>query len=84
VLLSAALGGCGEVAELADCVNICEKYRTCVDADYDTAACATRCEDQSDFDASYEQKARECESCVNARSCSMMFPCSTECAGIVP
>lgn len=88
--LTAALAvtspGCDNAVDRAyDCNEICDKYRDCVDANYDSGACAQRCRDNTANSESFEDKADECQACVDDRSCaSAVFGCGTECVGIVP
>ena len=63
---------------------ICDRYRDCFDADYDTAACRNRCEDNADADESFADHADDCENCLDDRSCTGSFACVAECSGIVP
>ncbi len=68
-----------------DCNEICDKYRDCADANYDSSACASRCRDNAADSEAFEDKADECQSCIDDRSCtSAAFGCGTECAGIAP
>ncbi len=76
--------GCSEVDEAFDCAQICSRYSDCFDADYDTDACANRCESNADTEAGFADKADSCENCLDDRSCSGSFACTSECIGIVP
>ena len=79
------LGACGAVDEIDegfDCHNLCERYRTCYDVNYDTDACRDRCQGYVDgIDAS---RADTCDACLDPMSCvDAAFNCSAECAGIL-
>lgn len=68
-----------------DCNNICERYKECYDADYDTGACVDRCLDDADTEG-YATKADACDACLDdQKSCAAQtFACATQCADIVP
>lgn len=77
--------GCGEADRTFDCQQVCNRYKECVDKDYDVGACRSRCGDNADDSASFEAKADACEDCLDNKSCTgAVFTCATECAGIVP
>jgi hypothetical protein len=76
--------GCSEVDEAFDCQQICSRYSDCFDANYDVAACRNRCESNADNEAGFADKADACETCLDDRSCSGSFACTSECIGIVP
>ena len=88
--LTAALAvttpGCDTAIDRAyDCNAICNKYKDCVNANYDAGACADRCRDNTAASESFEDKADECQACVDDRSCAgAVFGCGSECIGIVP
>jgi hypothetical protein len=77
--------GCSSIDNVIDCHKICDRYQSCFDKSYDTDACADRCHDQSSQDPNYQDKANQCEACIDDKSCaSATFNCASECAGIVP
>jgi hypothetical protein len=77
--------GCDTVDRIYDCSQICNKYRDCVDANYDTAECAQDCRDNASDSEAFEDKADDCQECIDDRSCAgSVFGCSAECVGIVP
>lgn len=81
----AATGACDSVDRAYDCNQICNKYKTCADANYDESACASRCRDEAAASEAYEDRADDCQACIDDRSClGSVFNCSGECAGIVP
>lgn len=77
-------GGCSEVDERFDCAQICSRYSDCFDASYDVDACTNRCESKADTEQGFADKADTCETCLDDRSCSGSFACTSECVGIVP
>ena len=85
VALWATTPGCSAVDRIYDCNQICNKYKDCVSASYDVNACETRCEDNARDSESYEDRADDCQACIDDRSCAgAVFGCGAECAGIVP
>lgn len=77
--------GCESVDRIYDCADICDTYRDCVDANYDTVACATECRENADDSGAFADKADECQACIDDRSCTgAVFGCALECVGIVP
>ena len=77
--------GCDSVDRAYDCNQICNKYKDCADANYDVGACEDKCRDNASDSEAFEDKADDCQACVDDRSClSSVFNCATECAGIVP
>lgn len=74
-----------EIDESVDCMDLCERYRSCFDADYDTGACRERCNGLVDADGGRPRAANDCDTCLDDRSCtSAVFTCNTECAGLLP
>lgn len=88
--LTAALAvttpGCDSAVDRAyDCNQICNKYKDCVNANYDVDSCTSRCRDNAANSESFEDQADACQACVDDRSCTAaVFGCGTECVGIVP
>jgi len=83
-----ALVACG-VAETidqdVDCRNVCDRYQSCYDSSYDTAACRDRCHNVVDGDGGRSYAANECDTCMDDRSCAAaVFGCAAPCAGILP
>lgn len=75
---------CNQVDNAVDCKAICDRYKTCFDASYDSSACQDRCKDKADTEG-YATQADTCDSCITDKSCaSATFSCATECSGIVP
>lgn len=84
VVASAASGtGCSSVENKYNCDQICDRYKDCFDANYDTEGCQSRCENKAE-DSSFADKAESCQACVDDRSCTGSFACVDECVGIVP
>lgn len=85
VPVTVGLVGCDEAESAFDCHQVCSRYQTCVDDDYDVSACRDRCRTNADNDESYKDKADACEACIDDKSCAGgVFSCATECIGIVP
>jgi hypothetical protein len=77
--------GCSETENAMDCLEICNRYQTCFNADYDTAACQDRCRDNANAESEENNRTAMCATCVDDKSCaSSTFNCFDECAGIVP
>lgn len=77
--------GCSEVEHAYDCHHICSRYSECFDSGYDVDACETKCKDNADKDSSFADKADDCQSCEDDKSCAgATFECGAQCVGIVP
>lgn len=77
--------GCGAVDAAFDCHAVCDRYKTCFDANYDVGACSSRCRTASGNDANYRSKADQCQACIDNKSCAAgTFACGIECGAIVP
>lgn len=87
LVISLGVPGCGAdnpVEQAIDCRSVCDRYQSCFDADYDTAACRSRC-DRVVEERNRSYAADECDTCMDDRSCAgAVFSCSTPCAGIIP
>jgi hypothetical protein len=84
-----AFVGCSEavdeVTNTVNCHDVCERYQSCFDSDFDVSGCTDKCEDEADADADREERLERCDSCIDDRSCtSATFNCADECVGIVP
>lgn len=78
------VNGCDSVDTTIDCNQICNRYKDCIDIDYDTSACRNRCESNAD-DRDYSDKVNNCQTCIDERSCAdSTFRCASECSNIVP
>jgi hypothetical protein len=87
-LLAAAFAilipACNKADNAVDCNGICDRYKSCFDASYDSGACQDRCRDEADTEG-YATQADECDACIDDKSCaSATFECASKCAGIVP
>jgi len=77
-------GGCDEVQNTWNCSDLCNRYQDCFDTAYDTGACTDRCEDLADANQNIDERANNCQNCLNDNSCAgAAFNCP-DCAGIVP
>jgi hypothetical protein len=74
---------CSSIENKYNCDQICDRYADCFDANYDTDACQSDCEDAAEDDG-FADHAEDCQNCIDDRSCSGSFACIDECAGIVP
>ena len=68
---------CDGVTNAIDCNSTCNRYQTCYDKNYDSAACAKRCRDNANSDSNYMQKSETCDACLdNNKDCtSTTFSC---------
>ena len=77
--------GCDTAKAAFDCQAVCSHYQSCFDSNYDVSACRNRCRAKADNDNTWQNKASDCASCIDDKSCtSATFNCATECVGIVP
>ncbi|MEZ4301640.1 MAG: hypothetical protein R3B70_42290 [Polyangiaceae bacterium] len=77
--------GCSQVENAVNCHAICERYQSCFNDEYDTAACEDECRTNAENDKGYAQKADICDACIDDESCaSATFNCADDCIGIVP
>ena len=89
IALYSALGlfsACGAVTNAIDCKNICDRYKTCYNKNYDSDACQARCKTKSNNDSNAMQESQACDACLdkNKDCTSTTFACTTQCAGIIP
>ncbi len=74
-----------EVTNTVNCRQVCERYQSCFDSDYDVGACTDRCENEADASENREARLESCEACIDDKSCSSAtFNCADECVGIIP
>jgi hypothetical protein len=84
-LLAFTSVGCDKADQIIDCNKICNKYKDCLNSDYDVGACVDRCEDKADKDDDAADQADSCESCIDDKSCAgSVFQCGAQCAAFVP
>ena len=84
-LASLGLIGCDSIDTAFDCAAVCERYRSCYDADYDVGACRSSCRARAADDPGVKGAADTCEACMSDMSClSATFNCGSSCAAIVP
>ncbi|APR88588.1 hypothetical protein A7982_13937 [Minicystis rosea] len=82
---SILFGACSVIDNALDCNAICDRYQSCFDQDYDTAACQSRCRSNADNDKDFDKKTDICSTCIDDETCvSATFKCASECVGIVP
>ena len=84
LLLGNCALGCSDAENTVNCAQVCDKYKTCLNSDYDVASCTMKCEDKANDSASRQKQLDDCDSCIEDRSCSgAVFSCTTECATII-
>jgi|GEM_PF-618076 len=82
--LSFYMVGCGEAERTYECSQICGRYADCVDSKLDKSDCVDKCEDKGDANSEFEQKATDCENCLDDKSCTEAgASCTTKCAEVV-
>ena len=81
----AAWAGCGAVQNAVDCNGICNRYKTCFDANYDVGKCESNCRDNANSNKDYMNNVEACNSCIDDKSCaSATFNCAGPCTTVVP
>jgi hypothetical protein len=84
VLLGHSAIACNDAKNVINCAEVCDKYKSCIDSDYDVASCTTKCEDTANDNSSRQRQLDDCDSCIEDRSCSgAVFNCSIECATVI-
>ncbi len=85
LMVGLVLSGCGTIDAAIDCQGICDRYKSCFDANYNVSACADRCRSNAKADSAYKAKSDACKSCIDTASCTAaIFSCGTNCGSIVP
>lgn len=82
--------GCGdeagevqdEIEGTADCTQICTRYESCI-GEIDETECVDECEDIADATEAGEQSAKDCEDCLDGKSCAEAEGCWAGCP-VVP
>jgi hypothetical protein len=83
-LLGTAALACSDAKNVVSCAEVCDKYKSCINSDYDVPSCTSRCEDKANDSASRQDQLDSCNSCIEDRSCtSAVFNCTTECATVI-
>lgn len=84
LLLGNCVLGCSDAENTISCAEVCDKYKSCINSDYDVASCTSKCEDKANDSASRQDQLDSCDSCIQDRSCSgAVFNCTTECATVI-
>jgi hypothetical protein len=66
------------------CSDVCNRYRDCFNANYDTAACSDKCEAEANTNQDKDRRLELCNTCIDDQSCtSAVYDCATDCAGII-
>ena len=72
-----------DIDQYTDCIDICGRDQDCISGEYDTDACADRCEAMEHRNGS--TRVDTCENCLADRSgVGSAFACTAECVGIIP
>jgi hypothetical protein len=80
-----AAPACDSIDRIYDCASICNAYKDCINSNYDATACTQKCEDQASDSEAFEDRADDCQECIDDRSCAgSVFSCTDNCVGIVP
>ena len=75
---------CSDAENAVSCAQVCDKYKDCINSDYDVASCTTAGEDDANDSAERQKQLDSCNSCIEDRSCtSAVFNCTTECATVI-
>jgi hypothetical protein len=91
VLLALGLGLGGAVGavsachtDAADCSSVCNRYRECVDQNFDVSDCESRCVNKAGKDRDFDDRLTHCQSCTEGRTCSeTVSNCVAPCAVLV-
>jgi hypothetical protein len=84
LLLGNSALGCSDAENTVSCAQVCDKYKSCINSDYDVTSCTTQCEDKANDSASRQKQLDDCDSCIQDRSCTgAVFSCTTECATVI-
>ena len=84
LLLTNCALGCSDAKNVISCAEVCNKYKSCINSDYDVPSCTSKCEDKANDSADRQDQLDSCNSCIEDRSCSSaVFNCTTECATVV-
>lgn len=79
--------GCGPgglVEDVKNCVQICDNYQDCEDADFDRTECADACEARADYDEQFQADADACENCLDTGSCAEQDDrCAADCDPVI-
>ena len=71
-----------EIEGTVDCTAICTRYESCVEEVNETE-CIDECEDIADATEAGEQRAKDCEDCLDGKSCTEATSCWADCP-VVP
>jgi hypothetical protein len=84
LLLGNSMLACSDAKNVVSCAQVCDKYKDCINSDYDVASCTSKCEDKANDSADRQDQLESCHSCIEDRSCSgAVFNCTTECASVI-
>ena len=75
---------CSDAENVVSCAQVCDKYKDCINSDYDVTSCTTNCEDTANDSANRQKQLDSCASCIDDRSCTgAVFNCTAECATVI-
>lgn len=87
VFVGSVMAGCGAADAIDNkitCRDVCNRYKECVDDDYNVDSCASECEAEANADEDKERQLEICDECIEDRSCGgAVFNCTTECASVI-
>ncbi|HEX2735742.1 MAG TPA: hypothetical protein VHM70_29285 [Polyangiaceae bacterium] len=73
-----------EVENKITCSRVCNRYKDCLDSDYDVDGCTSSCEKETNNDEDKDRRLETCNDCITNRSCSeATFKCADECVGVI-
>lgn len=82
--LVALAPACTNIETSIDCGTLCDRQRSCYQADLDRNVCRDRCNDLADDNHSFRDQASDCSDCIAKRStcASVTDRCETVCAPV--
>ncbi|HEU4581127.1 MAG TPA: hypothetical protein VFS67_22875 [Polyangiaceae bacterium] len=84
LLLGNSMIACSDAKNVVSCAQVCDKYKDCINSDYDVASCTSNCEDKANDSDDRQDQLDSCNSCIEDRSCtSAVFNCTDECATVI-
>ena len=90
IALSFVVAACSDTVDPVtnhfDCGDVCERWRDCVDSDYDVDSCRNKCEDDASDSNEKQTKLDNCAECLkNNDSCLKEgVSCASSCSAFVP
>jgi hypothetical protein len=75
-------GSCDKAEAALDCQGVCDRYKDCINSDFDATACASNCRDKADDD-DFRNDVDECDDCLGGSCVNDATQCATECASVI-